>query len=237
MRVVAGRFLERRGISTRAYQDRQEAFLDPARRLGEDEAMAEKRSARPKGGLDWTAVSAMATAAAAVVALVAYLMPQPPQPGPEPTPSAAQSSPDPAPTSPAPQTSSPPPEPSTPESSTPESRTPELPVPSSTPVAEDPPATLSAVRPAGCDETETALATYRRDAGTTRAGQAAAARQAYHDLMGAGLDAQGAVGTTIRRLAAEFQELNFRLTGMTGGDPNQVIADINADFADLRRLC
>ncbi|MEV4834459.1 hypothetical protein AB0K05_08045 [Nonomuraea sp. NPDC049486] len=189
----------------------------------------------------------MATAAAAVVALVAYLMPQPPQPGPEPTPSAAQSSPDPAPTSPAPQTSSPPPEPSTPESgtpesgtpesSTPESSTPELPVPSSTPVAEEPPATLSAVRPAGCDETETALATYRRDAGTTRAGQAAAARQAYQDLMGAGLDAQGAVGATIRRLANEFQELNFRLTGMTGGDPNQVIADINADFADLRRLC
>ncbi|WP_214415688.1 hypothetical protein [Sphaerisporangium fuscum] len=55
--------------------------------------------------------------------------------------------------------------------------------------------------------------------------------------MSAVLDAQGVVGATISRLAAEFQELNFRLTGMTGGDPNQVIADINTDLADLRRLC
>ncbi|MFB9251252.1 hypothetical protein ACFFWE_23685 [Sphaerisporangium melleum] len=55
--------------------------------------------------------------------------------------------------------------------------------------------------------------------------------------MGAGLDAQGVVRATISRLAAEFQELNFRLTGMTGGDPNEVIADINTDAAELRRLC
>ncbi|WP_326646257.1 hypothetical protein OG884_16615 [Streptosporangium sp. NBC_01755] len=58
--------------------------------------------------------------------------------------------------------------------------------------------------------------------------------------MGAVLDAQGAVGATISRLAAEFQEMNFRLTGMTGmtgGDPNQVIADINTDLAELKRLC
>ncbi|WP_344972790.1 hypothetical protein [Streptosporangium fragile] len=55
--------------------------------------------------------------------------------------------------------------------------------------------------------------------------------------MGAVLDAQGAVGAKISRLAAEFQELNFRLTGMTGGDPNQVIADINTDVAELNRLC
>ncbi len=55
--------------------------------------------------------------------------------------------------------------------------------------------------------------------------------------MDAGLDAQGTVGSTIRRLAAEFQELNARLTGMVAADPNQVIADINADIPTLNRLC
>ncbi|MEV1238495.1 hypothetical protein [Nonomuraea sp. NPDC049750] len=55
--------------------------------------------------------------------------------------------------------------------------------------------------------------------------------------MGARLDAEGVVGEKISRLAQEFQELNFRMTGMTGGDPNQVIADINTDVAELNRLC
>jgi hypothetical protein len=96
---------------------------------------------------------------------------------------------------------------------------------------------VSPVRPGGCGEAATALTAYRRNAGTTRSSQAAAAQQTSLDLMGAGLDAQGAVGATIRRLSAEFRELNFRLTGMTGGDPNQVIADINTDFAELNRLC
>ena len=83
----------------------------------------------------------------------------------------------------------------------------------------------------------TAVAGYRRNAGGTRGSQAAAAQQTYRDLMGAGLDAQGAVGAMIRRLTAEFQELSFRLSGMVSSDPNQVIADINADFAELKRLC
>ncbi|MFC5822319.1 hypothetical protein [Nonomuraea insulae] len=98
-------------------------------------------------------------------------------------------------------------------------------------------APLSAVRPGGCDEAAAALTAYRRDAGTARSSQAAAAKQTYLDLMGAVLDAQGVVGSKISRLAAEFQELNFRLTGMTGGDPNQVIGDINTDVAELNRLC
>ncbi|MGW5689236.1 hypothetical protein [Nonomuraea sp. NPDC003754] len=96
---------------------------------------------------------------------------------------------------------------------------------------------LSAVRPGGCDEAEAALAAYRRNAETARSSQAAAAHQTYLDLMCAALDAQGVAGAKISRLAAEFQELNFRLTGMTGGDPNQVIADINTDVAELNRLC
>ncbi|MCA2176814.1 hypothetical protein LDL08_11515 [Nonomuraea glycinis] len=83
----------------------------------------------------------------------------------------------------------------------------------------------------------TALAGYRRNAGGTRSSQAAAAQQTYRDLMGASLDAQGAVGAMIRRLTAEFQELSFRLSGMVSSDPEQVIADINADFAELKRLC
>ncbi|WP_433248365.1 hypothetical protein ACQPYK_00395 [Streptosporangium sp. CA-135522] len=96
---------------------------------------------------------------------------------------------------------------------------------------------LSAVRPGGCDETATALTAYRQNAGTTRSSQAAAAHQTYLDLMSTVLDAQGVVGATISRLAAEFQELNFRLTGMTSGDPNQVITDINTDIAEFKRLC
>ncbi|MFI7453497.1 hypothetical protein ACIBQX_38825 [Nonomuraea sp. NPDC049714] len=83
----------------------------------------------------------------------------------------------------------------------------------------------------------TALTAYRRNAGTSRSSQAAAARQTYQDLMGAGLDAQGVVQTTISQLARKFQELNFRLTGMVVADPDPVIADINTDLRELQGLC
>ncbi|MFD0885574.1 hypothetical protein ACFQ08_13545 [Streptosporangium algeriense] len=173
-------------------------------------------------------MSALAGTMAALVALIAYLVPSPrPQPGPviispAPRPPSSESVVTP-PTSPEPTPSS---EPDTPWS----------PAPSpvrATPITSSPPA----IRPGGCDEATTALASYGRDGGATRGGQAAAAHQTYLDLMSAGLDAQGAVGATISRLAAEFRELNFRLTGMTGGDPNQVITDINTDIAEFRRLC
>ncbi|SFK10169.1 hypothetical protein SAMN05216275_11799 [Streptosporangium canum] len=182
--------------------------------------------------LNWTAVSALAAAVATVVALVAYLMPPapPPQPQPDavvPTPAPQSSSPDPVIPWPAPPTPSP----------SPEFSTPQPPMPSPTQAVPVPSALLSAARPGGCDEAAAALTAYRRNTGTARSSQAAAAHQAYLDLMGAGLDAQGVVGAKIRRLVAEFQELNFRLTGMTGGDPNQVIADINTDVAELERLC
>jgi hypothetical protein len=197
--------------------------------------MTENRSARPSAAdfrLNWAAVSALASAAAVVVALIAYLAPQAPPPPPQPdagatTPAAQSPSPDPVTTRPEPPTSSP----------ARERNTPQPPEPSRTRVAPVPSPLLSAVQPGGCDTAATALTAYRRNAGATRSSQAAAAQQTYRDLMGASLDAQGMAGTTIRRLAAEFQELTFRLTGMTGGDPNQVIADINADAAELRRLC
>ncbi|MBB5785146.1 hypothetical protein [Nonomuraea jabiensis] len=167
-----------------------------------------------------------------MVALIAYLMPPAPPPQPKsdavaPTPAAQSSSSDPVTTRPAPPTPSP----------SPESSTPQPPRPSSTRPVPVPSALLSAVRPGGCDEAAAALTAYRRNAGTVRSSQAAAAQQTYRDLMGAVLDAQGVVGAKISRLAAEFQELNFRLTGMAGGDPNQVIADINTDIAELNRLC
>jgi hypothetical protein len=171
---------------------------------------------------NWAAVSALATAVAAVVTLVAYLAPSAPPPPPQ---SDAIVT-----TRPAP----PPPSPS------PESSASQPPVPSPTRVVPGDSPPVSAVWPVrhgGCDEATTALTAYSRNAGTTRSSQAAAAHQTSFDLRGASLDAQGAVGATIRRLAAEFQELNFRLTGMTGGDPNQVIADINTDLAELERLC
>ncbi|MET8340635.1 hypothetical protein ABZV14_23680 [Streptosporangium canum] len=182
--------------------------------------------------LNWTAVSALAAAVATVVALVAYLMPPSPPPQPQPgtavtTPAPQASSPDQVTTRPAPPTPSP----------SPESSTPQQPVPSPTRAVPISSPSRSAVPPRGCDEASTALTAYHRNAGTARSSQAAAAHQTYLDLMGAVLDAQGVVGAKINRLATEFQELNFRLTGMTGGDPNQVIADINTDVAELRRLC
>ncbi|MGW4796356.1 hypothetical protein ACWEPC_28435 [Nonomuraea sp. NPDC004297] len=211
-------------------------ILDRAWRLGHDEGMTRSGSAQPPSvgegagsRLNWTAVSAMAAAIAAVVALVAYLVPpsppSPPQAGTVvPTPAPQSSSADPVISRVSP-TPSPSPEAGTPEPSSP-TRT--LPVSS-------PP--LPAVRPGGCDEAAAALTAYRENAGTVRSSQAAAAQQTYRDLMGAVLDAQGVVGAKISRLAAEFQELSFRLTGMTGGDPNQVITDINTDAAELDRLC
>ncbi|MER7578758.1 hypothetical protein [Kitasatospora sp. NPDC097691] len=216
--------------------------------------MTDDESAQPPASgtgwarrLDWGAVGAIAGAVAALIAVVAYLVPpDAPQPpvGPVATTSAPQppetlpaASPTPTPTpvpspvatpTPTP-TATPEPDPPSPEPSPSPIRT-----RTATPAPEPP---LPAVRPGGCDKAERALATYRSNAGSTRAGQADAAGQAYQDLMDAGLDAQGAVGSTIRRLAAEFSELRFRLNGMVLADPNQVIADINADGAQLSRLC
>ncbi|MDF5751213.1 hypothetical protein [Spongiactinospora sp. TRM90649] len=182
-------------------------------------------------------MSALAGAVAAVIALVAYLAPPTPQPSPPdpPTEAAPESSPREVVTEPPPR-SSPPEAVTTPAAPPTPSPTPE-PSTSPAPVILNTPTTLSEVPPGGCDKAATALTAYQRNAGTTRNGQAAAAQQAYSDLMGAGLDAEGVVSATISRLASEFQELRFRLTGMTGGDPNEVIADINTDHAELRRLC
>ncbi|GAA2300086.1 hypothetical protein GCM10010149_56350 [Nonomuraea roseoviolacea subsp. roseoviolacea] len=179
----------------------------------------------------------MAGAIAAVVALIAYLapptpVPQPqPQPQPDtvlPTPAPESSSPDPVPTTPrhTPRTRRPTHEPSTPE-----------PPPSPTSEVPDSSPLVAPVRPGGCDEAAEALTAYRRNAGTVRSSQAAAAQQAGQDLMSAVLDAQGVVGQKISLLSREFQELNFRLTGMVVSDPNEVIADINTDIAELNRLC
>ncbi|MGW2147467.1 hypothetical protein ACWCOT_24410 [Nonomuraea bangladeshensis] len=189
-------------------------------------------SARAGGGgagsfLNWTAVSALAGSIAAVVALFAYLVPPNPTP-----PSTVVSSPSPPPSSPDRVTTQPSP---TPAESSPEPST--SPPPTRTRVVQDSPPPLPEVRAAGCDEAAAALTAYRRDAGTSSSGQAAAAQQTYRDLMGAALNEEGAVGAKIRRLASEFQELSFRLTGMTGGDPNQVIADINTDVTEFNRLC
>ncbi|WP_157530066.1 hypothetical protein [Microtetraspora niveoalba] len=221
--------------------------------------MTEKGSAqpRPEGGRarfrrDWAAaVSALAGALAAVIALVAYLSPPESRreegAGPKvATPTVQSPSPD-------PDTSTPPPPPPSP-SPDPETETDEDPAgdpnpsPSPEPIRHDSPSPSpervsdafppqSSVPPGGCVEATTALNAYIQNAGTTRGGQAAAAQQTYLDLMGARLHAEGVVGMTISRLAAEFQELGFRLSGMTGGDPNQVIADIRTDVATFNRLC
>ncbi|MFJ9453594.1 hypothetical protein ACIRST_00810 [Kitasatospora sp. NPDC101447] len=211
----------------------------------DESAQPPASGAGPARRPDWGAVGAIAGAVATLIALVAYLVPpdapqpaaapvvttaapQPPEPLPAPTPKPVPSpvpTPTPAPTP----TPTPEPDPPSPEPSPSPIRT-----RTAAPTPEPP---LPAVRPGGCDEAEAALAAYRRNAGDTRGSRADAAGQAYQDLMGAGLDAQGAVGSTIRRLAAEFSELRFRLNGMVLADPNQVITDINADSAQLGRLC
>ena len=224
-------------------QARAGDLLDRARRLGHDEDMTGSGSTQPPtagGGagsrLNWTAVSGLAGVIAAVVALVAYLAPPAPPPRPQPQPQPQpQAQPDTEVPTPAPRSSSPEPVTTrharrTPKPS-PTSSTPEPP----SPTREASP--LSAVRPGGCDEAAKALTAYRRNAGTVRSSQTAAAQQTYSDLMGAAFHAEGVVGAKITLLAREFQELNFRLTGMTGGDPNQVIADIDTDAAELNRLC
>lgn len=199
-------------------------------------------SARGEGAgsrLNWTAVSAVAGSLAAVVALFTYLRPPVTGSGAVVSTPSAVSSPSPEPSSPEQEDTRPSPSPS-PEDSSPgdsssersTSRSPER-----TPSARNSPPPLPEVRPAGCDEAATALNAYRRDAGTSGSGQAAAAQQTYRDLMGAGLSAQGVVAAKIRRLAAEFQELGFRLTGMVDADPNQVITDINTDIREFNGLC
>ncbi|MFJ8477586.1 hypothetical protein [Kitasatospora sp. NPDC094011] len=186
---------------------------------------------RPARRPDWGAVGAIAGAVAAVVALVAYLVP-PDSPPPAAAP--VVTSPTPPPSEPGTDTHpSPVPTPvPTPEPDRPSPAPPRTPTPA--PAWQSP---LPTLRPGGCDTAEAALAAYGRNAGGTRTSQAAAASQAYQDLMGAGLEAQGAVGGMIRGLAAEFSELNARLTGMVLADPNEVVADINRDVPQLRRLC
>ncbi|MFK0193015.1 hypothetical protein [Kitasatospora sp. NPDC090308] len=184
--------------------------------------------------LDWGAVAALSGVVAALVALVAYLLPpDAPRPAPSPLPvPVAESSPER--TSARPHSPAPTPTPT--ESSEPEPEPEPDPAPGSSRTA-DVPAPLPAVVPAGCREASAAVAGYRRDQGSTRGAQADAANLAYQGLMRAGADADPPVRPTIVRLAQEFQELGFRLSGMVLADPNEVVADINADLPVLDRQC
>ncbi|MGW0485143.1 hypothetical protein [Nonomuraea sp. NPDC003214] len=172
--------------------------------------------------LNWPAtVSALAASVAAVVALIAYLAPPAAQPIEKET-----SPPSESPYSPSPdrETSRPPSDPPPPD-------------PETTRAAPVTSVVLPPVPPIGCAEATAALNAYSRNAGDTRSSQAGAAQQAYSELMGVALNAHGAVGQKVTRLAREFQELNFRLTGMVMNDPNEVLADIRTDIAELNRLC
>ncbi|MFD7735634.1 hypothetical protein ACFV6F_35265 [Kitasatospora phosalacinea] len=200
-----------------------------------DSQSEEPPEAARRGRPDWGAVAALSGVAAALVAVVAYLLPpDPPRPAPSPSPVAVSSA------EPAPEhtTPTPAPTPTPPESPSPEPEPepdPEPdPEPSPTSEAPDP---LPALLPAGCREASAAVGSYRRNAGSTRGSQADAANLAYQGLMRAGTDADPSVRPTILRLAQEFQELSFRLNGMVMADPNEVIADINADLPVLDRLC
>ncbi|MFB4293129.1 hypothetical protein ACBI99_36185 [Nonomuraea sp. ATR24] len=173
--------------------------------------------------LNWPAtVSALATSVAAVVALIAYLAPPGQSTGtktPSPSPSESQYSPSPDRETSRPPSDPPPPDPETTRAD---------------PVTS---VVLPPVPPIGCAEATAALNAYSRNAGDTRSSHAGAAQQAYSELMGVALNAQGAVGQKVTRLAREFQELNFRLTGMVMDDPNEVLTDIRTDIAELNRLC
>lgn len=188
--------------------------------------------------LDWGAVAALSGVVAALVALVAYLLPpDAPRPAPSPLPvPVAESSPERTSARPHSPTPTPTPGPTESPEAEPEPEPEPDPAPGS-PGTADVPAPLPAVVPAGCREASAAVAAYRRDQGSTRGAQADAANLAYQGLMRAGTDADPPVRPTIVRLAQEFQELGFRLSGMVLADPNEVVADINADLPVLDRQC
>ncbi|WP_282204347.1 hypothetical protein [Kitasatospora fiedleri] len=185
-------------------------------------------------------MAALSGVVAALVALVAYLLPpDAPRPAPSPLPvPVAESSPERTSARPHSPTPTPTPTPGPTESpeAEPEPEPEPDPAPGS-PGTADVPAPLPAVVPAGCREASAAVAAYRRDQGSTRGAQADAANLAYQGLMRAGTDADPPVRPTIVRLAQEFQELGFRLSGMVLADPNEVVADINADLPVLDRQC
>ncbi|MEV4222550.1 hypothetical protein [Nonomuraea sp. NPDC049725] len=172
--------------------------------------------------LNWPAtVSALAASVAAVVALIAYLAPPAAQPIDKKT----------SPPSESPYSPSPDREPSRPPSDPPP------PDPETTRADPVTSVVLPPVPPIGCAEATAALNAYSRNAGDTRSSHAGAAQQAYSELMGVALNAQGAVGQKVTRLAWGFRELNFRLTGMVMDDPGEVLTGIRTDIAELNRLC
>ncbi|GAB2957651.1 hypothetical protein GCM10027280_52930 [Micromonospora polyrhachis] len=78
---------------------------------------------------------------------------------------------------------------------------------------------------------------YYRTAGSTRLSQQAAATEAYQGMMGASLNAEGAVHTVTVALAQNFSEMRFILSGMVSGDYAAVQARTGRDAQTLRNVC
>lgn len=165
-----------------------------------------------KGKIDWEKRGAIAGIVSAVIAVpalvVAVVALSPPQPSP-PGPSHS------------PTYSSLPPDPPT---------TPPPPAPSQT-------VAMPRVMPAGCADGLAAVKTYNRTVGSTRTSQAAAANQAYGDMMGADTEATGSVYTVLVALARDFQNLSAIASGMLDQDYSEAAARTRDDVRTLDSVC
>lgn len=184
---------------------------------------------------NWAAVGALAGLAAAFVAFMAYAWPRTPPPAPPvQRPDAASSRSGPVvpeqPGSAAATT-----RPATPEVTTSPPRPPET--PDSRPPLSVPSLSVPSLLPAGCEEALAVIDRYQRTAGSTRLSQQAAATEAYQDMMGASLVAEGAVRTVTVALAQDFSEMRFILSGTVSGDYAAVQARTNRDAQTLREVC
>lgn len=96
---------------------------------------------------------------------------------------------------------------------------------------------MAPLLPAGCAEALAVVDRYYRTAGSTRLSQQAAATEAYQGMMGASLDAEGAVRTVTVALSQDFSEMRFILAGMVSGDYAAVQARTAGDAQTLRDVC
>ncbi|GAB3142905.1 hypothetical protein GCM10027290_18340 [Micromonospora sonneratiae] len=96
---------------------------------------------------------------------------------------------------------------------------------------------LEPLLPAGCAEALAVVDRYYRTAGSTRLSQQAAATEAYQGMMGASLEAEGAVHPVTVALSQDFSEMRFILAGMVSGDYAAVQARTSRDVQTLRDVC
>ncbi len=160
------------------------------------------------GKTDWEKIGAIAGVLSVIVALVALRPSHSPSPGPQPNPAYSPTY--------------------TPEPGPPTRHSPEP----------SPTLAIPATMPNGCTEAHTAIQTYNRTVGTTQASKAAAANQAYSDMMGADTEADSSsVYTILVALAHDFQNLYFIASGQLDQSYSEAAAHTKSDVNTLNSIC